>query len=177
MQLDRFLSWVDINRNCNTFLQFFQKMAFPCDSTTLTSMRSHRCPDCLLLQQREICGNTLLQRVTMDLPGSPPRPYWSPFWICTQRSTCQWSFTSICSYLILRAIPCTSNPWNKCPKRGLLTTGGQIPIEKHYRSFIQKQDLTHLLVKKNTHTSRFLSFYWRFLLPSAWFAKNVHRSS
>ncbi len=29
----------------------------------------------------------------------------------------------------------TSNPWNKCPKRGLLTTGGQIPIEKHYHSF------------------------------------------
>ncbi len=28
----------------------------------------------------------------------------------------------------------TSNPWNKCPKRGLLTTGGQIPIEKHYHS-------------------------------------------
>ncbi len=29
----------------------------------------------------------------------------------------------------------TSNPWNKCPKRGLLTMGGQIPIEKHYHSF------------------------------------------
>ncbi len=29
----------------------------------------------------------------------------------------------------------TSNPWNRCPKRGLLTTGGQIPIEKHYHSF------------------------------------------
>ncbi len=28
----------------------------------------------------------------------------------------------------------TSVPWNKCPKRGLRTTGGQIPIEKHYRS-------------------------------------------
>ncbi len=27
------------------------------------------------------------------------------------------------------------NPWNKCHKRGLMTTGGQIPIEKHYRSF------------------------------------------
>ena len=27
-----------------------------------------------------------------------------------------------------------SNPWNKCPKRGLMTTDGQIPIEKHYRS-------------------------------------------
>ncbi len=27
-----------------------------------------------------------------------------------------------------------TNPWNKCPKRGLMTTGGQIPIEKHYRS-------------------------------------------
>ncbi len=30
----------------------------------------------------------------------------------------------------------TSNPSNKCPKRGLMTTGGQIPIEKHYRSFM-----------------------------------------
>ena len=30
----------------------------------------------------------------------------------------------------------TSNPWNRCPKRGLMTTGGQIPIEKHHRSFI-----------------------------------------
>ncbi len=29
----------------------------------------------------------------------------------------------------------TCNPWNKCPKRGLLTTGGQIPIKKHYHSF------------------------------------------
>ncbi len=29
----------------------------------------------------------------------------------------------------------TSNPWNKCPKRCILTTGGQIPIEKHYWSF------------------------------------------
>ncbi len=28
----------------------------------------------------------------------------------------------------------TSNPWSKCPKRGLTTTGGQIPIEKHYHS-------------------------------------------
>ncbi len=28
----------------------------------------------------------------------------------------------------------TGNPWNNCPNRGLLTTGGQIPIEKHYRS-------------------------------------------
>ena len=24
--------------------------------------------------------------------------------------------------------------WNKCPKRGFMTTGLQIPIEKHYRS-------------------------------------------
>ncbi len=28
----------------------------------------------------------------------------------------------------------TSNSWNKCPKRGLMTTDGQSPIEKHYRS-------------------------------------------
>ncbi len=28
----------------------------------------------------------------------------------------------------------TSNPWINCPKRGFLTTGGQIPIQKHYRS-------------------------------------------
>ncbi len=28
----------------------------------------------------------------------------------------------------------TSNPWNKCPRRGLMTTGVQIPIQKHYRS-------------------------------------------
>ncbi len=29
----------------------------------------------------------------------------------------------------------TSNPWKNCPKRGLRTTGGQIPIKKHCRSF------------------------------------------
>ncbi len=44
----------------------------------------------------------------------------------------------------------TSNPWNKCPKRGLLTTGGQIPIEKHYHSFIDAycdgRDLTFLYI-------------------------------
>ncbi len=34
----------------------------------------------------------------------------------------------------------TSNPWNKCPKRGLMTTGGQIPIEKHYHSFTHFED-------------------------------------
>ncbi len=28
------------------------------------------------------------------------------------------------------------NPWNKCSKIGLMTTGGQIPIEKHYRSLL-----------------------------------------
>ena len=53
----------------------------------------------------------------MVFPGYLPSPYWSPYWICTQHPTCQ-----------------TSNPWNKCPKRGLLTTGGQNPIEKHYHS-------------------------------------------
>ncbi len=40
--------------------------------------------------------------------------YRNPYWICTKGHT--------------------SNPWNKCPKRGLMTMGGQIPIEKHYRS-------------------------------------------
>ncbi len=40
------------------------------------------------------------ERVIMDLPGSPPIPYWSPYWICTQHSTCQWSLTSQISYYI-----------------------------------------------------------------------------
>ncbi len=58
------------------------------------------------------------EKVIMDLPGSLPSSYWSPYWICTQYPTKGH----------------TSNPWNKCPKRGRLTTGGQIPIEKHYHS-------------------------------------------
>ena len=31
------------------------------------------------------------ERVIVLLPGSPPSPYWSPYWICTQHPTCQWS--------------------------------------------------------------------------------------
>ncbi len=31
----------------------------------------------------------------------------------------------------------TNNPLNKCPKRGLMTTCGQIPIEKHYHSLVR----------------------------------------
>ncbi len=72
-------------------------------------------------------GNLEFQRVIVLFPGYLPSPYWSPYWICTQHPTCQWSRTSICCH--------TSNPWNKCPKRGLMTTGGQIPIQKCYRSF------------------------------------------
>ncbi len=40
----------------------------------------------------------------------------------------------------------TNNPWNKCSKRGLLTTGGQIPIEKHYRSLFWWDTLTFFLI-------------------------------
>ncbi len=60
-----------------------------------------------------------LQRVIVLFPGYPPSPYRSPYWICTQHSHTKGH---------------TSNPWNKCPRRGLMTTGGQIPIEKHYHS-------------------------------------------
>ncbi len=59
------------------------------------------------------------ERAMMVFPGYLPSPYWSPYWICTQPHTKGH----------------TSNPWNKCSMRGLLTTGGQIPIKKHYRSF------------------------------------------
>ena len=55
------------------------------------------------------------------LPGA----YRSPYWICTQHPTCQWSCTK----------GHTSNPWNKCPERCLMTTDGPIPIEMHYCSF------------------------------------------
>ncbi len=34
----------------------------------------------------------------------------------------------------ISAQPLLEAPLNKCPKRGLMTTGGHIPIEKHYRS-------------------------------------------
>ncbi len=47
--------------------------------------------------------------------------YWSPYWTCTQHPT--------------KLKGHTSNPWNKCTKRGLMTTDGRIPIEKHYCSF------------------------------------------
>ncbi len=53
--------------------------------------------------------------------------YWRPHWICTQHPTRSvWWDTKGHS----------SNPWNKCPKRGLVTMGGQIPIEKNYRSLL-----------------------------------------
>ena len=62
------------------------------------------------------------KRVIVLFPGYQPSPYWSLYWICTQHPACQWSQTS--------------NQWNKCPKRGIMTTGGQIPIEQHFRSFL-----------------------------------------
>ena len=43
----------------------------------------------------------------------------------------------------------TSNPWNKCPKRGLMTIGGQILIENHYRSFIQNCSMSFRQVDLN----------------------------
>ncbi len=48
---------------------------------------------CSMLGKNIILFN--FQRVIMDLPGSPPSPYWSPYWICTQHPTCtcQWSIT------------------------------------------------------------------------------------
>ncbi len=39
-----------------------------------------------------------VERVIVLFPGYLPSPYWSPYWICTQHSTCQWSW-------LLRAIP------------------------------------------------------------------------
>ncbi len=77
------------------------------------------------------------QRVIVLFPGYPPSPYRSPYWICTQHSTCQWSRTSICfhSMWLPHTKGHTSNPWNKCPRRVLMTTGVQIPIEKHYHYF------------------------------------------
>ncbi len=49
------------------------------------------------------------------------------------------SYMSVITYLHDMELPHTkghtSNPWNKCPKRGLMTTGRQIHIEQHYRSF------------------------------------------
>ncbi len=39
------------------------------------------------------------------------------------------SYMSVITYLHTKGH--TSTPWNKCPRRGPLTMGGQIPIEKH----------------------------------------------
>ncbi len=47
------------------------------------------------------------------------------------------------------------NPWNKCPKSGLMTTGGQIPIEKHYRSFVMPYKII-LYMYMNILTSIYL---------------------
>ncbi len=81
-------------------------------------------------------------RVIVLFPGYPPSPYLSPYWICTQHSTCQRSRTLICDDMELPYIKDhTSNPWNKCPKRGLISTGGQIPIEKNYHSLVEGCDL------------------------------------
>ncbi len=77
-------------------------------------------------------SQTHKQRAIMVLPGYLPSPCWNPYWICTQHTTCQWSLTSICCH----SMWFTRNPWNKSPKRCLLTTGGKIPIEVHYRSFL-----------------------------------------
>ena len=55
---------------------------------------------------------------------------------------------SVCSSIRVH----TSNPWNKCPKRDLMTTGGQIPIEKHYRSF-------SVFVKQTVHWLSFLTLW------------------
>ena len=51
----------------------------------------------------------------------------------------------------------TSNPWNKCPKRGLMTKDGQILIEKHYRSFqawLKKVDCHFSLICMNVFQAR-----------------------
>ena len=40
-------------------------------------------------------GHTLSQRVIRVFPGYLPSPSWSPYWICAQHPTCQWSLTSI----------------------------------------------------------------------------------
>ncbi len=39
-----------------------------------------------------------------------------------------------------------NNPWNKCPKRGFLTTSRKIPIGKHYRSFIKSRFCKYLYI-------------------------------
>ncbi len=55
------------------------------------------------------------------------------------------SYMSIIMYLD------TSNPWNKCPKRGLMTTGGQIPFGKDYRSLaVHLRAYTYLCSIGNT---------------------------
>ena len=69
----------------------------------------------------------------MVLPGY--LPLMEPLLImhATSYITCQWSLPHTKGH--------TSNPY-KCPKRGLLTTGGQIPIEKHYRSLHLQEGLS-----------------------------------
>ncbi len=61
---------------------------------------------------RKFFVNSHTKRAVLLFPGYLTSPHRSPYWICTQHPTCQW-----------------------CPKRGLMTTGGQIPTEKHYHSF------------------------------------------
>ena len=88
------------------------------------------------------------QRVIVFFPGYKPSPYWSPYEYAHNilhvrdhipphvaiASGFWFDDLNPYSYLIHKGH--TSNQWNKCPKRGITTTGGQIPVEKHYRSLI-----------------------------------------
>ncbi len=65
----------------------------------------------------------------MVLPGYLPSPYWTPYWICTQHPTCQWSPTSCDDMELPHTKGHISNPWNKCLKRGLLTRVGKFPLK------------------------------------------------
>ncbi len=53
------------------------------------------------------------------------------------------------SYLIPRSIPAI-HEIIKCPKRNLLTKGGQIPIEKHYHSFCRSNRRSYRIESPGT---------------------------
>ncbi len=89
------------------------------------------------------------EQLCQVFPGYLLSPYWSPYWICTHHPTCQWSLTSIYTK------GHTSNPWNKCPKRGLLTMDGQILIEKHYHSL-----KTKIMYQRSLIITRCLTLYY-----------------
>ncbi len=120
----------------------------------------------------DLFTSLFIQRVIALFPGYLPSPYWSPYWILApwpsprvllmvwppwkrgamtyysrtldvRRAWPSFALYYINTHNILHVSVTYLHPWNKCPKRGLMTTGGQIPIEKHYRSLEENFKRSH----------------------------------